>query len=253
MLLRRLDDYQSWAWEFGAAGRILVDPWLTDEMSLAPGHWLFGRRRMAPQPVTSWLPVAALVLTSHFSDHLHPKTLQQVPRDTPCFAPPAAAAHLRKLGFLRVQRMTAGDRFELVDGVMLTAVAPAFPFARSAVGYLVEHRGAKLYFETHAIDVHRVEAVIGRLDVLVAPVQGVRVAGVPFTMSPARALAAAKRLKPSVWVPTGIDPQLAHGLFSATLLFYRGAVKSFAAALAETPTRWVQPAVGESVDVGTLS
>jgi L-ascorbate metabolism protein UlaG (beta-lactamase superfamily) len=80
--LRRLDDYQSWALE-SQGKRLLIDPWLTHEWSLPPGHWLFGRTREAPVGIEHYLPVDALILTGDFSDQKHCPRLPLAQPQTP--------------------------------------------------------------------------------------------------------------------------------------------------------------------------
>ncbi|MDP2275140.1 MAG: MBL fold metallo-hydrolase [Archangium sp.] len=250
MELRRLDDYQSWALELGGK-RLLIDPWLTEEMSLPPGHWLFGRRRVAPAPVTQWLPVDALVLTAHFSDHLHPATLSMLPKTTPVFASTGAARLVRKLGFTQVTALADGERAQAWDGLELEAIAPGFPYTHNSIGVAFTATGKRLYFETHVVQPERAKARLGKVELLVAPVQSVRLMGIPLVMSPERALEVVKVLAPMKWVPTGNDPAAAHGVFSRTMLFYRGEVGDFRALLQRegATTTLLEPAPGQSVSV----
>ncbi len=246
MKLRRLDDYQSWALEQGGK-RLLIDPWLTDEMSLPPGHWLFGRRRVAPAPVTTYLPMDALVLTAHFSDHLHPQTLAALPKSVPVFATPTAAKLVRQLGFTQVTALRDTERATPWPGLELEAIAPGFPYTLNSLGYVFTADGERLYFETHVVDAKRAKARLGPVHTLVAPVQSVRLMGLPLVMSPERALAIAKVLQPKYWVPTGNDPAQAHGAFSKTMLFYRGEVADFSALLQSSgvATTLLEPKPGE--------
>lgn len=250
MELRRLDDYQSWALETGGR-RVVIDPWLTHEMSLPPGHWLFGRRRAAPQPLTTWLPIDAVVLSAHFSDHLHPETLRQLPLTTPVFGSQGAAKHARKLGFTHVTALRDGEQATVLPGLTATAIAPDFPYAHNSLGFVFEAEGARVYFETHIVNFERAKTRVGTVDCLVAPMQSVRVAGIPFVQSPERSVEVAKVLQPKQWLPTGDDPQLAHGLFHSLLITYRGAREEFAPMLkaAGLATRFVTPAPGEAVRV----
>jgi L-ascorbate metabolism protein UlaG (beta-lactamase superfamily) len=250
MELRRLDDYQSWALEHGGK-RLLIDPWLTDEMSLPPGHWLFGRTRAAPVSVTHWLPVEALVLTAHFSDHLHPGTLAALPKTVPVFASKWAARAVKALGFTQVTALRDGERATVWDGLELEAIAPGFPYSHNSLGYVFGAGGQRLYFETHVVNAERAKARLGKVELLVAPVQSVRLMGIPLVMSPERAVEVAKVLAPEKWVPTGNDPQVAHGAFSRTMLFYRGAVKDFGELLRASgvATELLEPAPGESISL----
>lgn len=250
MELTRLDDYQSWALTQGGK-RLLIDPWLTEEWSLPPGHWLFGRTRTAPTPVTAHLPIDALVMTSAFSDHLHPKTLALLPKDVPVFAARVAVKELTSLGFTNITTVRNGERVSPWPGLTLEAVAPGFPFTMSANGYLIEGDGKRAYLETHLVPLNRAKARVGAVDLVIAPVQSVRLLGLPFAMGPERALTVARELSPKQWLPTGTDAHLAHGVFSKTMLFYRGAVSDFRALLGGSglATRLLEPAPGESVTV----
>lgn len=247
MRFRKLDDYQSWAVEVGER-RLLIDPWLTDELSL-PMHWVFGRRREAPS-VTQW-PCDALLLTTHFADHLHPKTLASLPKETPVFAQKTAARAAKKLGFTNVTTLVDGAVVEPLPGLTMRAVAPALPFTVSALGLVFEHDGARAYLEPHLIHLGRAKERVGKVDLVIAPAQSVRVAGVPFAMSAERALEAAKVLDAPRWAPTGVDPQNAHGVFSATLIFYRGVVNDFRALVqhAGLRTEVLEPRAGEVIEL----
>ena len=245
MKLRRLDDYQSWALEQGGR-RVLIDPWLSDEHHLPGGHWLFGRRRAPPAPLTTWLPVHALVLSAHFADHLHAPTLREVPKDVPVFASSFAAKLARRLGFTDVTALRKGDVFIPWPGLSVQVLAPGFPYAHNSLGFVFEGDARRVYFETHMVpgDI----ASRGPFDAVVAPMQSVRLLGVPFVQGPEKAAAVAKTVGAKWWLPTGNEPHLAHGALP-TLLFTRGHMADFEAALAGTQTRFVQPAPGEAVDL----
>lgn len=227
MKLVRLDDYQSWLVE-AAGRRIAIDPWLTTEHALIPGHWLFGRRREAP--VCGFTPLSkldALVITGPFADHCDPATLAHVAREVPCFAQKDAARRLRRLGFQQVTVLENGVPVELAPGVTLEPVAPGFPFTRSSTGFVLCADGKRLGLEPHLVDLERHAARLEGLDAYLLPVQGVRLIGVPYAMSPERALHVIQQLKPRVVIPTGNDPQRGHGLLARVFLVYRGTVDAF--------------------------
>lgn len=249
MQLTRLDDYQSWLLTIGGR-RIAIDPWLTHEHSLPPGHWLFGRRReVVPTPKETLAGVDALILSGPFSDHCDPDTLAVLSRDTPAFANPPAARRLRGMGFTRVHTLRDGDKVEPFEGVSLEAVQPGFPYRHNSLGYLISDAHARLYFETHTVDVRRHGQRVKGADVAVLPVQGVWLFGVPFVMSPERAIEVTRAIEPKLLVPTGHDPQKAHGLMSRAMLWTRGSIDDFAQLLAHSglPTKLAMPLPGESV------
>ncbi len=249
MRLTRLDDYQSWLLEV-AGRRIAIDPWLTHELSLPPGHWLFGRRRdLVPTAKEAIADVDALLLTGPFSDHCDPQTLSVLPRDLPAFANAPAARRLRAMGFTRVTTLHDGETAVPFAGVKIEAVRPGFPYRHNSLGYLISEPSTRLYFETHTVDVQRHAARISGVDVAVMPVQGVWLFGIPFVMSAERALAVTQAIAPKVVVPTGNDPHKAHGLMSTAMLSTRGTIADFAALLAQSgsTTRFSNPGPGESV------
>lgn len=248
MRLHRLDDYQSWLVEVGGR-RIAVDPWLTEEFSLPPGHWLFGRRRQAP-PVSpsSLASVDALVLTAHFSDHLHVPTLEALPRSIPVVASRTAASMVRRLGFTSVRGLRGGETAELFPGVRVEAIAPGFPYSHNSLGYVLTAHEKRLYLETHMI--HPMRAPKG-VELLVAPVQSVRLLGIPFVMSPERVVSLLGALSPAKLVPTGNDPQRAHGLFQSVALFSRGTIEGFGELLKASgaSTSYHPLSAGETLEV----
>lgn len=250
MRLCRLDDYQSWLVEVQGR-RIAIDPWLTGEFSLPPGHWLFGRRRSAPSAGLAALAnVDALVLTAHFSDHLHPPTLEALPRSTPVVATSMAAKLVRKLGFNNVRALRGGETTQLLPGVDVEAIAPAFPYSHNSLGYLLHASGVRLYLETHTIHAGRAAKARGA-DLLLTPVQSVRLLGMPLVMSPERVLELVETLKPKRLVPTGNDPGGAHGLLQSLALFTRGSIDGFATALSQSglPTSFHAMRAGDALEL----
>ncbi len=246
--LHRLDDYQSWVFEV-AGRRIAVDPWLTAAHKLPPGHWLFGRRRAAPAPGPEAIAnVDALILTGPFADHCDEDTLKVLPRELPVFAQAIAARRAIKMGFTQVTTLHGGDVVTPFDGVKLEAVQPGFPYRHNSIGFVLEADGKRAGFETHVVDLARHGARYQGLDLLVVPVQGVWLLGVPFVMSPQKVLHVVQALKPTVVVPTGNDPQNGHGLLSTAMLFFRGSVEAFGAHLSQAglPTRFVALTSGQS-------
>jgi L-ascorbate metabolism protein UlaG (beta-lactamase superfamily) len=250
MRLTRLDDYQSWLLEVGGR-RLAIDPWLTHTYRVPAGDWLSGRRReVVDTPKEAIADVDALLITGPFSDHLHAETLSVLPRGVPAFANPPAARRLARLGFTRVTTLHGGATAQPFEGLTLEAVQPGFPFRYSSLGYLLRDAHTRMYFETHVVDVARHAARLKGVELMVLPVQGVRLLGLPLVMSPERALEATRALAPQVVVPTGSNPQKAHGLLSATMLWCRGTVEDYARLLAASglSTRLATPAPGEAVE-----
>ncbi len=245
MKLVRLDDYQSWRVDVGGV-RVLIDPWLTNEMTYAFGM-ATRRRSWAPEPAAWQCDV--LVLTTHFGDHLHPPSLAMLPRDVPAYSTPAGSRRLRKLGFTQVRAVAAGARIELSGAGALQCVAPSFPFSGSALGLLFHEGARRAYLEAHVTTPARLKD-IGPVDALVSTAESVRLFGIQLSMGVERASRAALAAQAKVFAPTGLHPQVTTGLLPA-MLSIRSEPEALARALQQVGSRaeprWLKP--GESVEL----
>lgn len=250
MHVTRIDDYQSWLVELGEC-RLLVDPWLTDTFSLPLGRWFFGRTHRSP-PVfgpSSVPSIHALVLTSHFADHLDLATLRQLPRDVPVVGSKAAIKVIRGLGFQDLHALSPGDDFVLPGGHRLVAIAPGFPYAYNALGFVFEEAtGARAYLETHMVDDRRAEA-LGPVDLAILPVESVHLLGIQFVMDAERAARAAQKIPARRVTPTGLDPSAAEGWFARWVVRCRGTISDFRRALAGVGPTLVELDPGERYSV----
>lgn len=250
MLIRRLDDYQSWMIEVGAK-RVAIDPWLREELVLPPGAWMFARRRPLPAGgPTTIRDVDALLLSAPFGDHCDVQTLDVLNREVPVFTNSAAAKVLKKQGFARIEVIKDGDRVQPVRGLSVEGVAPGFPYHKDSLGFLFEAGGKRAYLETHLVDL-RHKARLSGLDALIIPVQSAKFLGLPLAMSPERALRTVLELSPARVIPTGTDPQIATGLMQRLLLWFRGDVQSFGPLLGQAGARaaYLPLAPGETVQL----
>lgn len=236
MLIRRLDDYQSWMIEVGDK-RVAIDPWLREELILPPGPWMFARRRPLPMGGPEAVrDVDALVLSAPFGDHCDEQTLSVLSRDVPVFANQAAAKRARGFGFRNIEIMKDGARVSPFDGLTLEGIAPGFPYHKDSLGFVFEADEKRAYLETHLVDL-RHKHRLGQLDALIIPVQGARFLGLPLAMSPERAVRTVLELAPTRVIPTGTDPQIATGLMQRLLLWFRGDVQGFGSLLREASVK----------------
>ncbi len=96
-----------------AGQRILTDP--NFESTL--GRFL--PRVSAPGIALDKLPkLTALLLTHAHADHLSFKSLDQLPRDIPLFAPPVIAQWLNRKGYAHAEGLAPGQAIGLADGVV---------------------------------------------------------------------------------------------------------------------------------------
>jgi L-ascorbate metabolism protein UlaG (beta-lactamase superfamily) len=226
MWVHKLDDYQSW--RVGLGGHVLaIDPWLTPEYRVPPGV-LRRRHEQPPSFTPESLPRPdALVITAPFADHFDRATVDAIARDVPCFAPPAVASALRRMGFTQVHAVRAGQTLE-VPGGTLHAIAPGFPYSGNSIGVVLREAGtgSTLLLETHTLPPTPREGVPERLDLLLIPVESVRLLGLALAMSPKVAAERAARLRPAAVGPTGVRPDLNRGLLTG-LLWVSGSLAEF--------------------------
>ncbi|MCA2977326.1 MAG: MBL fold metallo-hydrolase [Myxococcaceae bacterium] len=245
MRVVRLDDYQSWRVDVGGR-RVLVDPWLTTELTYAFG---LATRRRAFSPAEAEREADLLVLTAHFGDHLHPPSLALLPKVLPAWSTAAGCRRLGAVGFTRAQVASPGQVVALGSGASLTFVSPGFPFSTSALGLVFEEAGKRAYLEAHVTTAQRLGQV-GRVDLLVTTAEGVRLFGVQLSMDARRAARMAAAAGARVVAPTGLHPHAAKGLLPS-LLSVRSEPDALQRELercgSRAQARWLRP--GEAVEL----
>jgi L-ascorbate metabolism protein UlaG (beta-lactamase superfamily) len=250
MRIVRLDDYQTWYLQVGES-RILVDPWLTPTMAFPMGmfhrtHTLVGHESLAP---------THLIVTAPFGDHLHAPSLQLLDKSLPVMTTPAAAKHVRKLGFTQVIDSKAGDTHVLSSGVTLRFVAPGFPYASNSLGFLLEEthgdRVTRAYLETHVVSKATLESLPKPIDALLTTAENVRMFGIQLAMDVRRAGRVAAALQVRHFLPTGVNPGKSTGMLPK-MLFIRSDKAAMAQSLAEaspsTEIHWLEPGEGITLD-----
>lgn len=231
MELERIDDYQSWRIRCGGQ-QLLVDPWLVDDIEIGEGgRWLKRRHQspvaLRPREVD---PRTIIVLTSAYSDHAHEPTLRALDKDLRVIGAPTAIRLARRLGFHSTIALGASRRVVLDGRVAITAVRPRFPYGVGSIGLLIESLddGVRTYFETHVAP-ERHPVLEPGVDVIVAPVQQVRLAGVQLAMDLDETVSLARRLKARWLLATGTAPAAGEGLLPERLLRVHGDLETFEA------------------------
>jgi L-ascorbate metabolism protein UlaG (beta-lactamase superfamily) len=241
----RLDDYQAWRVDVGGL-RVLIDPWLTTELTYAFG---LATRRRSFAPAESDRHADLLILTAHFGDHLHPPSLALLPKTLPAWSTVAGCRRLEALGFARAQVATPGQAVVLGPGASLTFVSPGFPFSKSALGLVFEEDGKRAYLEAHVTTEQRLGQV-GQVDLLVSTAESVRLFGVQLSMDARRAARMAVAAGARIVAPTGLHPHATKGLLPS-LLSIRSEPDALQRELersgSQARARWLQP--GEAIEL----
>ena len=184
-----------------AGRRILTDPVLTDRVAFI--------RRTTESPDPDHQQAIDLVLISHgHLDHLHRASLEAVGRDVPTIVPRGMGAMVRRWGFRHVLVADPHERFEL--GPLTVTATPAVHSGSrppngphgTALGYLIEAEGRRIYFAGDTDLFDEMEAIgQPQLDAALLPVWGWGPRLGPGHMDPERAAAAAALLAPRITVP----------------------------------------------------
>jgi L-ascorbate metabolism protein UlaG (beta-lactamase superfamily) len=233
LLISRIDDHQSWRIACGRQ-RLLVDPWLVDDLEVGPGGLWLRRTHGAPVALRP-RDIASdeiVVLTSPRADHAHLRTLTALDRGLRVIGAPAAIRLARRLGFRSTIALAPGMRVVLEDEIALTALRPRLPYGSHSIGILFESLvdGVRAYLEPHrAPEQHPL--LTSPVDVLILPVQQVRVRhlGVALAMDMEEGISLARRLDARLVLATGTTTGPLKGLLGRALLEQQGGLKAFEA------------------------
>ena len=218
MLLRRLDDYQSWQIQFNGSS-VLVDPWLTDH----PISGAFDRRHGTGFTTHTDLvrensDIAAVLLCTSVDDHLRPDSLRLL-ANVPVHSNLKAAKAARAAGSPETNVRVPGDSFDIAcrEGGMLrvTSTKCGLPLGLIASGWVIEAIDAngedrgRVWIEPHQPTDAVARDVAGRgpVDVAVLPTQSVLAVVLPVTAGPKRSAAAVRSCGARALVPTATDPR----------------------------------------------
>ena len=124
---------------------ILVDPWLTGDLTFAPGPWFFKGEFTKAERIPKNIDL--ILLTQGLPDHTHKETLNQLSRELPLVVSSKAAEVVCKMGFEGVYTLRPGEKISIL-GLEIKATAGA-KVPHTENGYLIYHPKASLYIEPH--------------------------------------------------------------------------------------------------------
>lgn len=257
MLLRRLDDYQSWQISF-AGTSILVDPWLTPE----PIRGAFDRQH--PAGFTSLRDlqlesgsIGAIVLCTSVNDHLRSETLKLM-SDVPVHGNLKAAKAARAAGCTSTHAHQVGDTFTIdcSEGgeVRVTVTQTGLPLGLIAIGYLFEaidpenNSAGRVWIEPHQ-PTKATAQLLGNVDVAVLPTQSVVAVVLPVTAGPKKSAKAAKIANARALVATATQPQRDMRLWQKALYYVAGGNAQTHNQLVGSQTQFIELRTGDWLDV----
>lgn len=232
--IERVDDFQCWCMHVGGQ-RLLVDPWLVDDLEVGRGGRLFRRVHQRPvsmRPRDVQAPDLVL-LTSALPTHAHAPTLAALDRSLRIIAPPRAVGLARRMGFRSTIALGPGSRIDLDGRLALTGIRPRFPFSAFSIGVLFESLadGVRVYLEPHLAPERHPMLDTG-VDVLIVPVERIRMLGMSLSMDLEECLALAKRTRARWILATGTEAGAARGVVPERLWRVGPSAEAFDAVVA---------------------
>jgi L-ascorbate metabolism protein UlaG (beta-lactamase superfamily) len=257
MIVRRLDDYQSWQIQF-AGTSILIDPWLTED----PIKGAFDRQHppgfisLADLQRESAI-IGAVLLCTSVNDHLHSATLRQL-TDVPIHGPVKAVKVARSLGCTQTHRHQPGDTFTLAapEGgeLHVTVTRTGLPLGLIAVGYIIDAfdadgiRQGRVWIEPHQPTV-KTARLYQPVDVALLPTQAVTAVVLPVTAGPRQSMAAAQAAEAHTVIPTATDPRRDMRWWQRVLYIVTGSTRRAYEKVADTKTQVIEMSTGDWFDI----
>ena len=240
-------DNNSWCIDLGQS-RILLDPWLVDDLVFSHLSWLFKSVRRVPKPIPD--KVDLILLSQGIEDHAHPPTLKKLDRKIPVVGSPSAVKVVQNLHYDRVTSLQHGECFTLNHNVAITAVpgSPIGPFLVEN-GYILKdsETGISIYYEPHGYHSPTLQE-FAPIDVIITPIINI---GLPLIgwliRGRDKALDVARLLQPQVILPTAAGGDVDFSGWITLLLRSQGSLDEFQQLLEkyDLETRIIDPKPGE--------
>ncbi len=244
-------DNNSWLVEIGSK-RVLIDPWLVDELVFANLDWLF----KASHPTLPAIPenIDLIILSQGWEDHAHPPTLKVLDHNIPVVASPNAARVVQALGYTKVTALGHWEKLNFNQNLEIQATPGSLVGATLVEnGYLIKdlETGLSIYYEPHGThpsslkEVAPVDVVITPLIDLALPLVGSLIKGGKS------ALKLAQIVQPQVMLPTAAGGDVVYEGFINKLLQSIGSIEEFRTLLAENnlSIEVIEPRPGDRIEL----
>ncbi len=247
-------------WLIEAAGkRILVDPWLVDDLTFGNLPWLVRGIKIDPPPIPT--DIDLILLSQGLADHAHPPTLKQLEKSIPVMASPDGASVAKSLGFEQVTTLDHGDSAALPDGTVSvqTFIGAIVGMNKKENAYVLTFEPdstdgdrTRLYYEPHGYPDAKHLKDLDSVDVVITPMADITLMGIaPVVRGGVAAPQLAELLHPQVMLPTAEAGKVTYdGLVAGAIKTDGGAdrVRSQLAAKG-FKTEVIQPVSGETVEI----
>tara|TARA_B100000700_G_scaffold324854_1_gene432072 strand:+ start:195 stop:926 length:732 start_codon:yes stop_codon:yes gene_type:complete len=125
--------------------RILIDPWLSGDLTFPPGDWLI--KGTLSKEIEVPFDVDFLLLTQGQPDHAHPPTLGKIKKTIPVIASQAAGKVASKMGFTQINTLKPGEKFHNRNLNILATSGASVPNIEN--GYIIDSSLGSIYIEPH--------------------------------------------------------------------------------------------------------
>ena len=144
--------------------RILIDPWLSGDLTFPPGDWLI--KGELKNEIETPDEINYLLLTQGQPDHSHPPTLQKINKSIHVIASEAAGKVVKAMGFVKVNTLKAGETF-VSDNLKIQATSGA-SVPNIENGYIIDCDLNSLYIEPHGFLDSKIKK--RNIDIVITPV-----------------------------------------------------------------------------------
>ncbi len=242
-------DSNSWLIEI-AGKRILIDPWLVDNLVFGNQTWLFKGEKLTQREIPQNIDL--ILLSQGLEDHAHPPTLKKLDHNLPVVGSPNAAKVTKNLGYSQVTALKHGESFNLANTVEIKAV-PGSPIGPTLIenGYLIKDLATKqtIYYEPHGEHSPSIKEV-APVDVVITPIANLSLPLIgPIIKGQKTALEICQWLQPQVILPTAAGGDVKFEGLLLGLLRTEGSAAEFREMLAQNNlnTRVIDPKPGETL------
>ncbi len=144
--------------------RILIDPWLSGDLTFPPGAWLIKGELGKEIEVPSDIDI--LLLTQGQPDHAHPPTLEKINKGIPVIASEAASKVVRQMGFYKINTLKPGESIKNINITIQATSGASVPNIEN--GYIIDSGIDSIYIEPHGFLDKEIKP--RNIDVLITPV-----------------------------------------------------------------------------------
>ena len=144
--------------------RILIDPWLTGELTFPPGDWLIKGELNNELDIPN--DINLILLTQGQPDHAHPPTLSKIKKNIPVLASETASNVAKRLGFNKVKTIKPGEKFKHNNINIQATSGASVPNLEN--GYIIDDSLNSIYIEPHGFLDKNIKP--RHIDIVITPV-----------------------------------------------------------------------------------